>query len=273
MLSGLYTAASGLIAQTQQQDVIANNLANVNTTGYKRDTALFVPFPTVFLNRINDEKVPVPGGWADALTPVGMTGRGVQLRVDGIVPMLTEEGSYNRTGNNLDVAIKGNGMFTVMTPQGLRYTRDGSFSLNSDGTLVTQDGFPVMGQRGTINIDGKDVSIDKTGRVSVDNTEIDNLRIGLFTQADPLRKQGDNLFYMTDNSLLPEDDGSGSAGNIDVRQGYLETSNVNVVKEMVEMITGFRAYESSQKAIAAQDETLNKAVGAGGVGDIVQGTM
>jgi flagellar basal-body rod protein FlgF len=270
MLSGLYTAASGLIAQTQQQDVIANNLANVNTTGYKKDTALYVPFPTVFLNRIEDEKVPVPGGWADALTPVGMTGRGVQLRVDGIVPMLTEEGSYTQTGNNLDMAVKGNGMFTVMTPQGLRYTRDGSFSLSADGTLVTQSGFPVMGLRGEINIAGKDVEIDGTGRVMVDKAEIDTLRIGLFTQADPLRKQGDNLFYMTDSNLLPEDDGSGM---INVRQGYLETSNVNVVKEMVSMITGFRAYESSQKAIAAQDETLQKAVGSGGVGDIEQGTM
>jgi flagellar basal-body rod protein FlgF len=256
MISGLYTAASGLIAQTEQQDVIANNLANVNTNGYKKDTALFVPFPTVFLNRINDEKVPIPGGWADAMVPIGMTGRGVQLRVDGVVPKLTEEGSYNHTGNPLDLAIKGNGMFVVMSPQGLRYTRDGSFSLNSDGMLVTQNGYPVMGQRGQINVDGSDVRVDDNGKIYVDKAEIDTFRIANFTQADPLRKQGDNMFYMLSGSQLPEDDDE----SVKVKQGYIETSNVNPVREMVDMITAYRAYEASSKAVQAQDTTLDKAV-------------
>lgn len=258
MISGLYTAASGLIAQEQQQDVIANNLANVNTNGYKKDTALYVPFPTVFLNRINDEKNPIPGGsWMDAMTPIGMTGRGVQLRVDGIVPKLTEEGSYIQTDNSLDLAIKGNGMFVVMTPQGLRYTRDGNFSLASDGTIVTQSGFPVMGERGEINVDGKDVHVDANGKVYVDKTEIDTLRVAIFTKEDALRKQGDNLFYLLGGNALPEDDMS---GEITIKQGYVESSNVNVVREMVDMITSYRAYEASQKAVQAQDTTLAKAV-------------
>ncbi len=257
MISGLYTAASGLIAQEQQQDVIANNLANVNTAGYKKDTALFVPFPTVFLNRINDEKVPIPGGWADALIPIGMTGRGVQLRVDGVVPKITEEGAFNQTDNPLDLAIKGNGMFVIMTPQGLRYTRDGNFLLDSEGTIVNKNGFPVLGLRGQINIDGKDVRVDANGKVYVDKNEIDTLRIGLFTADDRLRKQGDNLFYTLNGNLLPEDDYSDA---IIIKQGYIETSNVNVVREMVDMITAYRAYEASQKAIQAQDTTLSKAV-------------
>jgi len=132
MISGLYTAASGLIAQTEQQDVIANNLANVNTTGYKKDRALYVPFPTVFLNRINDEKIPVPGGMADAVSPIGYMGMGVQLRVDGIRPDITTEGSFVKTENSLDAAIKGNGMFMVMTPSGIKYTRDGNFTVNAE---------------------------------------------------------------------------------------------------------------------------------------------
>ncbi|MCX7698946.1 MAG: flagellar hook-basal body protein [Candidatus Goldbacteria bacterium] len=257
MISGLYTAASGLIAQLQQQDVIANNLANVNTTGYKKDTALYVPFPEMFLYRINDAKIPIPGGVADAYIPIGMVGRGVQLRVDGVRPDIITEGSYIETGNTLNFAIKGNGMFVVMTPQGIRYTRDGSFSLDSEGTLVTQDGFPVLGQRGIITIDGKDIRVDEAGRVFVDNNEIDTLRIAIFKKDDVLRKQGNNLFYTLDGKLLPEDS---YVDYVKIKQGYLETSNVNVIREMVDMITAYRAYEAAQKAIQSHDQTLNKAV-------------
>jgi flagellar basal-body rod protein FlgG len=256
MISGLYTAASGLIAQLQQQDVIANNIANVNTTGYKKDTALYVPFPEMFLYRVNDAKVPVPGGVTDAFVPVGMVGKGVQLRVDGIRPDITE-GSYIETGNKMDLAIKGNGMFVVMTPQGIRYTRDGSFSLDSEGTLVTQDGFPVLGQRGTITINGGDVRIDEAGRVFVDNNEIDTLRIAIYSKEDVLRKQGNNLFYMVNGNLLPEDS---YVDYVNIKQGYLESSNVNVIREMVDMINAYRAYEAAQKAIQSHDQTLNKAI-------------
>src|SRR6056297_704690 len=175
MISGLYTAASGLVAQTQQQDVIANNLANVNTTGYKKDTALYVPFPTVFLHRVNDAKVPMPNGIADAPIPVGKMGRGVQLRADGVRPNITEEGSLIETGNKLNFAIKGNGMFVIQTPRGIRYTRDGSFNVDSEGMMVTDKGEPVLGQRGEIIIDGDELHVDEAGRVFVDNYEIDTL--------------------------------------------------------------------------------------------------
>lgn len=257
MISGLYTAASGLIAQLQQQDVIANNIANVNTTGYKKDTALYVPFPEMFLYRINDAKVPVPGGVTDAFIPVGMVGRGVQLRVDGIRPDFITEGSYIETGNKMDLAIKGNGMFVVMTPQGIRYTRDGSFSIDAEGTLVTKDGFPVLGQRGTITVNGGDVRVDEAGRVFVDNNEIDTLRIAIFSKEDVLRKQGNNLFYLANGNLLPEDS---YVDYVKIKQGYLETSNVNVIREMVDMITAYRAYEAAQKSIQSQDQTLNKVI-------------
>ncbi|MEI7541641.1 MAG: flagellar basal-body rod protein FlgF [bacterium] len=257
MISGLYTAASGLIAQTQQQDVIANNLANVNTTGYKKDTALYVPFPTVFLNRINDDKTPVPGGMADAMPPIGYMGRGVELRVDGVRPQTTEEGSYVETTNNLDLSIKGNGMFVVMTPNGERYTRNGNFTLDSNGVLVTQQGNPVMGQAGKISLNNNNIHIDEGGRVFEDKSEIDTLRIAMFSKDDNLRKEGDSLFYKLDGVPLTEDH---YVDQVQVKQGYLETSNVNVVKEMVEMITAYRAYEASAKAIQSQDQTLGKAV-------------
>jgi len=257
MISGLYTAASGLIAQTQQQDVIANNLANVNTTGYKKDTALYVPFPTVFLNRINDDKTPVPGGMADAMPPIGYMGRGVELRVDGIQPQTTEEGSYVETTNKLDLSIKGNGMFMVMTPNGPRYTRNGNFTLDPDGVLVTQQGNPVLGQEGQIKLNSTNIHVDESGRVFDDKVEIDTLRIAMFSKDDKLRKEGDSLFFKLDGVPLTEDD---NVEHVQVKQGYLETSNVNVVKEMVEMITAYRAYESSAKAIQTQDETLSKAV-------------
>ena len=257
MISGLYTAASGLIAQTLEQDVISNNLANVNTTGYKKDTALYVPFPTVLLNRINDEKTSVPGGgFADAMPPIGYMGRGVELRVDGIQPETTEEGAYIETTNNLDLAIKGNGMFVVMTPNGARYTRNGNFTLDSDGTLVTQQGYPVLGQQGQIKLNSTNIHIDGNGRVFDDKSEVDSIRVAMFSKDDQLRKQGDSLFFKLDGTPLTEDD---NVEHVQVKQGYLESSNVNVVKEMVQMITAYRAYESSAKAIQTQDETLNKA--------------
>jgi flagellar basal-body rod protein FlgG len=264
MISGLYTAASGLIAQEQQQDVIANNLANVNTTGYKKDTALYLPFPTVFLNRVSDENVKMPGGnLMGVVTPIGEIGRGVQLRVDGVRPELTDEGSFIQTDNKLDCAIKGNGMFCVMTPNGLRYTRDGNFSLDQDGVLVTQSGYQVMGQAGRIvlNNTNNNITIDGSGRVFDDKEEIDTLRIGMFDKDTDLRKQGDNLFYKLDGGTLDEDD---NVEHVQIKQGMLESSNVNVVREMVEMISGYRAYEASSKAVHAQDETLDKAVNSVG---------
>ena len=261
MISGLYTAASAMVAQEQQQDVIANNLANVNTTGFKKDTALYVPFPTVVLNSINDDKTLVQGGLGDNVYPIGERGRGVQLRVDGVVPELTEEGSYVETSNNLDMAIKGNGMFEVMTPDGIRYTRNGNFSIDSSGQLVNQTGYPVMGQAGRIMLDSNNVHVDESGRVfdvsSGKPQEIDTLRIGLFTKEDKLRKQGDSLFYKLDGLPLQEDD---RVENVQIKQGYLESSNVNVVREMVDMISAYRAYEASSKAVQSQDSTLDKAV-------------
>ena len=257
MINGLYTAASGLIAQTFQQDVIANNLANVNTTGYKKDRALYLEFPKIFMNRINDGREFVPGaGVVSNMEPIGAMGTGVQLRVDGIQPELTEQGSYVQTDNDLNLAIKGNAMFVIMTPNGIRYTRDGNFTVSTDEKLITQNGDIVMGESGEIIVDGNKVHVDESGRVLVDNQETDTLRLANFTQTDPLRKEGNNLFYLLDGGALPEN------GDEDVRvlQGYLEGSNVNVVREMVDMITAYRAYEASQKSIQAQDQTLGRAV-------------
>ncbi len=258
MISGLYTAASGLISETYKQDVIANNLANVNTTGYKKDRALYITFPTVFLYRINDEKMKIPGAvTADVLTPIGEMGRGVQLRYDGIQPVITEEGSYIETQNKLDFAIKGNGMFVVNTPFGIRYTRDGSFTLDNDHKLVTKNGYTVLGNRGEITLEGTEIYVDEAGNIFMDGQEIDSLKIALFDEQSKLRKQGDNLFYLLDGGLLPENE---EGSDIQIKQGYIETSNVNVVREMVDMITAYRSYEASQKTIQAQDQTLNRAV-------------
>jgi len=257
MISGLYTAASGLIAQTEQQDVIANNIANVNTTGYKKDKALYVTFPQVFLHRINDEKVATPGGFNQMIVPIGEVGKGVQLRVDGVRPAITEEGSFVNTNNKLDFAIKGNGMFVVSTPAGIRYTRDGSFTLDAEGRVVTKDGHPVLGESGEVYLRGKEIHVDEAGNIFDGKDEIDTFRVALFNKDSVIRKQGDNLFYTLDGLPLQE---TGDNETYAVMQGYTEASNVNVVKEMVDMITAYRAYEASQKAIVSQDQTLGKAV-------------
>lgn len=255
MINGLYTAASGLLAQTQQQDVIANNLANVNTTGYKKDRALFIEFPRIFMSRINDAIEKMPGGSVDMMDPIGAMGTGVQLRVDGVQPDLVTEGSFIQTDNKLDFAIKGDAMFTIMTPNGVRYTRDGNFTIGADEKLVTTEGYPVLGESGEIIIDGSDVYVEPSGRIFVDKRETDTFKLAVFTKDSVLRKEGDNLFFALDGAALLDADGEAA-----IQQGYLENSNVNVVREMVDMITAYRAYEASQKAVQAHDQTLNRAV-------------
>lgn len=262
MIRGLYTSGWSMLANAKKLDVISNNLANVNTTGFKKDTVIFESFPSLLTKRINDTR--------DPLNPTNNVGN-MQLSSDvGEVFTYYTQGHENNTGNKLDFAINdySNGeqaspaFFTIGIPDGNNgfkeyYTRDGAFQLNSENQLVTKDGNLVLGNNGTITLQGGDFSVDAKGNIVQNGEIIDTLRISQFTDGTKLKKYGNNLIENTGSELT---DFQGT-----VLQGSLEQSNVNVITEMVDMISVMRAYETNQKMIQYEDGTLEKAVNEVGV--------
>lgn len=258
MVRGLYTSASGALVAQANVDLIANNLANVNTGGFKRSLMQVGSVQTMPLYRVQTDpgQVPdsaVPG--VPTITPVGPLGFGSQV-LD--TPTDFEQGTLEQTGNALDVAIQGKGFFAIQTPQGVRYTRDGNFERNAQGILVTQDGNLVLGQNGAITIppDGT-VQIDAHGAISVQQagqpaTQIDQLQLTQFANPTMLRPQGNNLFV--DVGAQPSPDAQSA-----VSQGMLEKSNADVVRSMVDLITNERWFDANEKSIATQD-TANQQV-------------
>ncbi len=273
MLRGIYTGASGMIAQDARMDTIANNLANVDQTGYKKDLTLFKAFPDMLIRRINDDGLGItPAGSYDTMPIVGMLGTGVEVNE---VYTQFDQGSLQRTENNFDLALEGRGFFTVMTERGDRYTRNGALTINQDGILVTHNGNPVLGENGIIRVQQNNFIINERGEVLVngalsldardvvsmannaweDAIVIDRLKLADFENVRELKKEGDSLYRETEFSgppLPPE--------NIKVIQGFLEKSNVSAVREMVDMIEVQRAYEANQKTIHTHDQTLGKLI-------------
>ncbi|ADL08732.1 flagellar basal-body rod protein FlgF [Thermosediminibacter oceani] len=254
MIRGLYTSASGMLAEMARTDVISNNLANINTTGFKKDRAVFRAFPEMNIHRYDDPQ-PVGAGFViDPVPYIGVLGTGAgldEIRVD------FTQGRIEMTSNPLDLAIEDTAagetsFFEIQTPAGIRYTRDGSFTINADGFLVTREGYYVMGENGPINLrNGSKVEINTEGEVYLDGLMVDRLRIAAFPAGLSLEKQGDNL-YRAQGVPLP--------ANARIIQGALERANVNAVSEMVNLISAFRAYEANQRMVRAHDDTLAGAV-------------
>ena len=245
MLRGLYSAASGMIAEGVRTDTIANNLANVDTAGFKKDTTVTSEFREMLLKRINDG--------ADTPT-IGSMGTGAEA-VANVTNYST--GIFKTTDNPLDMAIEGDGFFVVNAPQGVRYTRDGSFRLNDQNQLVTADGFRVQGQNGApivAEANTGSVQVDAIGRVFSAGQEIGQLEMVSFPNKQQLAKEGSNLFRTTTANAAQQP----FTGK--VRQGALEGSNVNVVQEMVNMISSYRAYEIHSKAVQTHDALADKAI-------------
>ncbi len=252
MPSGLYIAASGMNATMTQQDVIANNLANVSTVGFKGNRAIDAAFPTYLIARINDQHLKTPEGSVELRPNIGLMGGGV-IPVE--TPVDYSQGSRVETQNPVDFALTGPGFFTVMNPDGkILYTRDGSFNLDSDGRLVTKDGLPVMGHNGQIFVDGKNLVVDQQGNITVDGKAVDQLSIVQIKNQDQLVKVGHSLFE--GNSALQV---TKWPDNIQVQQGFLEQSNVNSVEEMVHMIDVTRSYEMNSRVVSTYDNIMGQA--------------
>ncbi|NLK21809.1 MAG: flagellar basal-body rod protein FlgF [Epulopiscium sp.] len=246
MIKGLYTSAIGMTTQFKKMDVISNNLANVDTTGFKKDVVVSHSFPEKLAKRINDRK----NGFSNN-NNIGRMSLGVYV---GEVHTNYMQGSLNQTHNPFNIAIQGKGFFAIQTADGSeKYTRDGSFILAPDGRLMTKEGNLVLGENGVISLEQGDMRIDNDGNIFLDDEWVDKLRVVDFENPETLKKVGDNLLERTGNTQGKTFEGS-------LIQGFLETSNVNIVKEMVDMITASRTYEANQKAILAHDETLGRAV-------------
>lgn len=252
--SALQVARTGLDAQDMKMRVIANNLANVNTTGFKKDRANF--------ETLAYQQIVAAGAQADAENKfaVGLNvGSGVQLagtqRVD-------TQGSITTTGNSLDLAIEGGGFFQVQQADGTTaYTRAGGFSLSAEGTIVTSDGLPLIPQiqipEGTTSITiGNDGTVSATVSGQNEPVNVGQIETARFVNPAGLQSTGNNLMIATAASGQPQVGAAGQEGRGFIRQGALEGSNVNTVEELVEMIETQRAYEVASKMIKATDEMM-----------------
>lgn len=219
MIPGIYKLIDGCLVHKLRFETISNNLANQNTNGFRKDIISFNQ--TLSMNYISETD----------FTP----------------------GSVRYTGNELDVALEGQGFFKVQTPAGIRFTRDGAFSLNAQGVLVTRSGDTVLGQNGPIQISGSQVAIESDGQVLVDDQPVDKLMVVDFEQPQFLKKEGGSYYR---HQL--EEKGNLTVDQANVKQNYLESSNVNPTEEMIKMLEAFRAFESAQKAISTIDEITSR---------------
>lgn len=256
MIRSLWISKTGLDAQQTQMDVIANNLANVSTNGFKRSRAVF--------EDLLYQNIRQPGAQTSQQTQLPS---GLQLGT-GVRPVATEriftQGNLQQTGNDKDVAIQGAGFFQVLLPDGTTaYTRDGSFQVDSQGQLVTASGFPVQPSI-TIPAGSQAMTIARDGTVSVVTassataTQVGTLQLATFINPAGLLGKGENLFVETGASGNPTVNTPGTNSTGILSQGYVETSNVNVVEELVNMIQTQRAYEINSKAITTSDQMLQK---------------
>ena len=272
MVRGWYTAASGMRAQQWRLDAVANNLANVDTDGYKRDQAAFKAFPELLLRRMKDDgQYSHPFGSADTAPIIGKLGTGVELNE---LYTCFDQGALKETQSDFDLALDGKGFFAVATPQGERYTRNGSFQLGKEGYLETKEGYQVLGENGPIRVKANNFKIDKDGNIWI-NAEyaddpnlliskenntwaqtalLDKLKVVDFDNDRYLKKEGSSLYYDTDTSgpAVVMEEGNRPK----VEQGFTEAANVEPVREMVQMIEVNRAYEANQKVIQTHDSML-----------------
>ncbi len=228
MNSGLYTGFSGLSAQMNALEMLANNLANLNTPGFKEQKAFYT-----LLNRTADS--------LDA-RELNATINNHSVLAQGVLNL--NEGSMVTTNRTLDVALEGNGFLVVRAPGGERYTRNGSLSLNDKSVLSTQDGLPVLGEDGTIELGPGEIRISDAGAISVNGVAVDRLKLVTFDNPLTLQKEGNSLFLPGKDSGSPK-----STPGIKIRQGSLEQSNVNPVAATVQMIGVLRQFEAMQKGI------------------------
>lgn len=254
MLRALYSSAAGMQSQQVNLDVISNNLANVNTTGYKKTKAEFQDL----LYQINRSAGADQGAGNQLPTGVQI-GHGSRLVATS---KIFTNGELTQTGERLDVAIQGDGFFEVQLPDGTRaYTRDGALKTASDGRVINSDGYVLQGGWAPIPVGTTAINIASTGEVTTtgsNGNQSSRVQLVRFANPSGLESIGRNLYKETLASGTPEIGNPGENGYGELQQGYLEMSNVKVVEEMVNMIVAQRAYEVNSKAVQAADEMMQQ---------------
>lgn len=225
----LNLSVAGALRQQKRFEMISQNLSNVQTFGYKKDVSLFSLLLAHSVKRFEHEQ-------AD------------------FSKVSFQQGNIEKTGNPYDLAIEGEGFFKVMTPKGVRYTRSGQFRLDKAGRLVYAMGFPVLGRNGEIKVSGKEMVVEKGGRILLDGKEVDRIALVTFDDLTKLTKESLTLFAPEIQQKEKE------AENAMVLQGYLEESNVNSAEEMIRLIDALRTYEANMKVIQSRDELTGKVV-------------
>jgi flagellar basal-body rod protein FlgG len=256
MFRALWTSASGMTAQQTNLDVISHNMTNVNTVGFKKMRATF---QDLVYQTIREPGAPT--------SPTTRNPSGFQIGLGAYVSDtygIFTQGNTFQTGNQLDIAIQGDGFFKVVLPDGtIAYTRNGQFRLDAEGRIVNSDGYPLDPEI-AIPVDAISVGIGADGTVSVLRQganaveEVGRIELAKFVNPAGLRRIGNNLFIQTDASGEPVIDNPGNQGLGTLLQGYLESSNVNIVEEMVNLIIAQRAFEFNTKGITAADEMLGQ---------------
>jgi flagellar basal-body rod protein FlgF len=236
MIKGIYSSASGMLPRLKSQEVLANNLANSSSPGFKKER--------VFLKTLTEAQkklLPQSSDWEEPM-------------IDDIFTDF-EQGMLEQTENMFNLAIEGDGFLVVSDGENEKYTRNGDLLLSPEGFLVTPTGEKVMGDSGPIMIQGTELNIAPTGEITVDNVSAGKLQVVDFPKPYELKKVGEGLFAPKKEGVSPL-----PAKDFSLRQGFLEQSNVNPIDEMVDMIASFRYFESAQKSIQMQDQTLEKLI-------------
>jgi flagellar basal-body rod protein FlgF len=238
MLQGYYSAASAMSAALQNQDILSQNLAHAPVPGYRRQTLSF------------EEFVASQSAANDPTSSQQLHGANIAKHSSSF-----EAGAYQKTGNPLDCAIQGDGFFVIDGPNGPLYTRNGQFQVNTDGQLVSPSGYTVMGSGGPLQIpsNAAQIQIAMDGTISADNTQVGQLRVVSFNDPNQLVRAGTTLFSAPDD-VTPQ------TSTATIRQGYREGSNVSVVQEMVQMISGMRQYESASKALRSLSDAMQQRI-------------
>lgn len=222
---GMIEGTETMLAHEHRMDQISNNLANVDTAGFKKEDITF--WEMMFKTADNRPRV----------------GKGLKTLTNH------DQGSAKQTDNTLDFAINGDGFFKIQTPNGIRYTRNGNFTLNNEGQLSTFDGNLVIGEGGAITLTDQDIQVGRDGQITAKGQQINRLSLASFSDLQSLEKEGSNLFRIKDGGTQEQ-----AVEKPNIQQGYLEGANISVVSEMTEMIDLQRAYQSQQKAIQTTDD-------------------
>ncbi len=243
MIRSFYIAGTAMATQADKLDVLTNNLTNADTTGYKKDKLISRAFSDVLTERLNDPYM------MSISNKIGYQNDGTHI--DEVVTDFGQSG-FDQTARLSDLALEGTGFFVIETPQGNRYTRDGNFFVNAEGDLVTSDGYYLAGENGHIRVGNSEFAIDSHGYVIVNGQTINRVSLATFDDLGALRKDGNNLFTTNQPVRIPVD--------IQVKQGFLETSNVDTAEELVRLMEVTRAFSFNQRVLTMMDQSLEKTV-------------